>query len=360
MKLLNLTNWLHSLVGFFTFNMGGGGGGGPQSSTQTGTTTTSNVPEYMRPFFEESQKRGALNVYGTDGTGAVTGIRGMPAYTGERVAGFTPEQTAAQTNISGLTQPGGFGTSQTGLGTGTTMGYQAGLQGLNQAFGYNPNNAQTFGQTQASQYMSPYQSNVTDIAVREAQRQGDLQKQQGALGAIGRGTFGGARNTLMQAEQARNLNQNIGDIRARGQQASYENAQQQFNADQARQQQAQQYAAGLGSQMGTAGLQAGLQGSQQTGAMAAAQQTSDLQRLMAQSTSGAEKQALQQKIDDIQYQVAMEQRDWDKKQLEWLNSQLHGTVGLGSTQINYAPPPSAAAQLGGLGLGALGLSKAFS
>ena len=28
MKLLNLTNWLHSLVGFFTFQMGGGGSGG--------------------------------------------------------------------------------------------------------------------------------------------------------------------------------------------------------------------------------------------------------------------------------------------------------------------------------------------
>ena len=360
MKLFNLFNWVTNLVELFTFYTGGGGGGGPQNSTQTGTTYTSNRPEYAKPFFEQALVSAGKNIYSTDGTGSVNGIKTMPVYTGNRVAGFSPEQTTAQTNIAGLTQPGGFGTSQTGLGTGTTMGYQAGLQGLNQAFGYNPNNAQTFGQTQASQYMSPYQSNVTDIAVREAQRQGDLQKQQGALGSIGRGTFGGARQALMQAEQARNLNQNIGDIRARGQQASYENAQQQFNADTQRQQQAQQYAAGLGSQLGTAGLQAGLQGSQQTGAMAAAQQTSDLQRLMAQSTSGAEKQALQQKIDDIQYQVAMEQRDWDKKQLEWLNSQLHGTVGLGSTQINYAPPPSAAAQLGGLGLGALGISKAFS
>jgi hypothetical protein len=81
---------------------------------------------------------------------------------------------------------------------------------------------------------------------------------------------------------------------------------------------------------------------------------------MAQSTSGAEKQALQQKIDDIQYQTAMEARDYEKKQIEFYNAILRGNVGLGSTQINYAPPPSAAAQLGGLGLGALGISKAFS
>jgi len=54
--MINIFNWVESLLSFFTFNFGGGGGGGPQNSTQTGTTTTSNVPEYMRPFFEESQK----------------------------------------------------------------------------------------------------------------------------------------------------------------------------------------------------------------------------------------------------------------------------------------------------------------
>jgi len=356
--MINIFNWVESLLSFFTFNFGGGGGGGPQTST--GTTYTSNLPEYAKPFFEQALVSAGKNVYNTDSTGAVTGVKSMPTYTGNRVAGFTPEQTSAQTNIAGLTQPGGFGTAQTGLGTGTTMGYQAGLQGLNQAFGYNPNNAQTFGQTQANQYMSPYQQNVTDIALREARQQGDIQKQQGALGSIGRGTFGGARQALMQAEQGRNLNRQLSDIQAQGSQQGYQNAQQQFNADAQRQQQAQQFGAGLGQQLGTAGLQAGLQGSQQTGAMAAAQQTSDLQRLMAQSTSGAEKQALQQKIDDIQYQTAMEARDYEKKQIEFYNAILRGTVGLGSTQINYAPPPSAASQLGGLGLGALGLSKAFS
>ncbi len=360
MKLFNLFNWVTNLVEAFTFYTGGGGGGGPQASTQTGTTYTSNLPEYAKPFFEQALVSAGKNIYSTDGTGSVNGIKTMPTYTGNRVAGFTPEQTAAQTNIAGLTQPGGFGTSQTGLGTGTTMGYQAGLQGLNQAFGYNPNNVQTFGQTQANQYMSPYQQNVTDIALREARQQGDIQRQQGALGSIGRGTFGGARQALMQAEQGRNLNRQLSDIQAQGSQQGYQNAQQQFNADAQRQQQAQQFGAGLGQQLGTAGLQAGLQGSQQTGAMAAAQQTSDLQRLMAQSTSGAEKQALQQKIDDIQYQTAMEARDYEKKQIEFYNAILRGNVGLGSTQINYAPPPSAASQLGGLGLGALGLSKAFS
>jgi hypothetical protein len=38
---------------------------------------------------------------------------------------------------------------------------------------------------------------------------------------------------------------------------------------------------------------------------------------------------------------------------------LRGMPGLAQTQVQYAPQPSGMAQLGGLGLGALGLSKAL-
>jgi hypothetical protein len=55
----------------------------------------------------------------------------------------------------------------------------------------------------------------------------------------------------------------------------------------------------------------------------------------------------------------MEARDWEKKQLEFYNAMLRGSPGLAQTQVQYAPQPSGAAQLGGLGLGALGLAKAF-
>jgi hypothetical protein len=55
----------------------------------------------------------------------------------------------------------------------------------------------------------------------------------------------------------------------------------------------------------------------------------------------------------------MEARDWEKKQLEFYNAMLRGNTGLASTQIQYAPQVSGISQLGGLGLGALGLSKAL-
>jgi hypothetical protein len=365
MKLLNLTNWLHSLVGFFTFQMGGGGGG---SQTSTGTTYTSNLPEYAKPFFEQALVSAGKNVFTTDPTGAVTGVQGMPAYTGERVAGFTPGQVGVQKDIAGLTQPGGFAAANTGLGTGSSLGYGTAGAGLSKALGYTPTSVTggTFTPGMADYYGDPYQQRVTDIALREGRRQGDIAKQQGAMGAIGRGTFGGARQALMQAEQERGLQQNLADIQAKGSQAGFQSAQQQFNADAARQlqaqqanQQAQQGAAQLAGQTGLGGLTAGLEASHQQAVTAAAQQTSNLERLKAQAASEGEKQALQQKIDDLQYQTAMEQRDWEKKQLEFYNAMLRGNAGLGSTQINYAPQPSAMSQLGGLGIGALGLSKAL-
>ena len=170
----------------------------------------------------------------------------------------------------------------------------------------------------------------------------------------------------MASEAERNLQQNLADIQTKGSQAGFQSAQQQFNADMARQLQAQQAnvgaeqaAAQLQSQVGLGGLSAGLQASKDQALTAAATQTANLERLKTQAASESEKQALQQKINDLQYQTAMEQRDWEKKQLEFYNSILRGNAGLAQTQISYAPQASGVQQALGGGLGLLGLSKAL-
>ena len=365
MKLLNLTNWVQNLVEAFTFYSGGGGGG---NQTSTGTTYTSNLPEYAKPFFEQAMVESAKNVFTTDPSGSVTGIKPMPTYTGERVAGFTPGQVGVQRDIAGLTQPGGFADSRSGLGMGSGMGFGTAGAGLSGALGYRPSSVTggTFTPGMADYYGNPYQQNVTDIALREGRRQGDITKSDLAMGAIKRGSFGGARNALMQSEAERNLNQNLADIQAKGSQAGFQSSQQQFNADAARQLQAQQAnqqagqgAAQLQSQVGLGGLTAGLDASRAQAAAATAEQTANLQRLQVQASSEGEKQALQQKINDLQYQTAMEQRDYEKKQLEFYNAMLRGNTGLASTQIQYAPQASGVQQALGGGLGLLGLSKAL-
>ena len=367
MKLLDGFKWFLNPVWvmdkFFTL---WGGGGGQQTST--GTTYTSNLPEYAKPFFEQALVSAGKNVFTTDSSGAVTGVKPMPSYTGERVAGFTPGQERIQAETAGLVTPGGFETARTGLGMGSGLGYGTAGTGLTRALGYTPRSITTgtFSPAAASYYMSPYATNVSDIAARELRRAGDIEKAKGAMGAIGRGTFGGARQALMQTEAERGLQQNIADIYTKGQQAAFENAQKIYGEDTARALQAQQAnvqaeqaAAQLAGQTGVSGLQAGLEASRAQSANAAATQTANLERLKAQAASEQEKQALQQKIDDIAYQQAMEQRDWEKKQLEFYNAMLRGTPGLAQTQVQYAPSPSPISQIGGLGLGALGLSKAL-
>jgi PIN domain nuclease of toxin-antitoxin system len=364
-KLFNIFNWVTNLVESFTFYGGGKGGGGGGGQPQTQTSYSTNLPEYAKPYYEELLKQTSKQVYKTDPEGNVTGVKEFVPYTGERIAGFTPGQEAVQTQTAALTQPGQFAGATTGLGAGTTMGFGAGMTGLGQAFGYSPMaiSGGTFDAPAASYYMSPYQTGVTDIAVAEARKQAELDKSAGALGAIGRGTFGGARQALLQAEQGRGAAQNISNIRARGQQEAFMNAQQQFERDQARRmqaaqlgQQAQQFGAGLGKDIGLAGLTAGLQGSQALGALGAQQQQSDIERLKAQAASAGEPQALQQERLNQQYQQFMDQQNFQKAQMDYLSQILRGNAGaLGQTQVQYAPAPSLASQLGGLGLAGLGL-----
>jgi hypothetical protein len=114
--------------------------------------------------------------------------------------------------------------------------------------------------------------NVVDIQQREAQRQADIAGTQRGAQAVGAGAFGGSRQAIMDAEAARNLAQQKGDIQATGQQAAYQQAQAQFNAEQQARLQAQM-----------ANQQAGLTtGTQNLGALLGIQQLGAGQNLQAQ------------------------------------------------------------------------------
>ena len=350
----------------------GKGGSAPAPTSQTVTQT--NLPEYARPYFENLLNRTQAQSY-----------QGYQPYGGARVAGFTPEQQGVQQEIAGMQTPGQFGQATSGLQATGGLGMGAAAMGLGQALNYrpgayNPQNVgtQVFGQGAADYYSNPYQQNVTNIALREAQQKGALDKNALMSGAIGRGTFGGARNALLQAEQNRGLNQQLGDIQYKGSADAYTNAQQQFQADQARQMQAslanqqaglsanqqnaqaQQYAAGLGQQLFGTGLQGAQQAATGLGALGAQQQQSDLARLQTQGQTAAQQQALQQTQLDTAYQDFLRQRDYPQEQLGFYSNILRGLpVQLASTQQTYQAPPSIGSQIGGLGLGALGLSKAL-
>jgi hypothetical protein len=375
--------------------MGSGGGG---TSTQYVKSETSNLPGYVRPYFENLlQQAEGLTLGGT-----------YTPYGDQRLADFTPQQQQIQKEIGGLQTPGQFLTA-------SQMATQAGLASAN-AGKYDP--AQFNMQTvtpemlqyfqmggpesfteagMADQYMSPYVQNVLDIQKREAQR--DAQKTQLAndLGAARQGVYGGSRQLLAAMERERNLGQNMSDIQAKGLQSAYEAAQGQFNTESAARQAAQrtnlEAALGvqqLGSQQGMqaalanqqydleaqrlgeqsrqfgtqqrlAGLGQALQSAQTLGNLGQYQQQGDLARLTAQQQAAAQQQALNQQYLDQQYEDFLRQRDYPLEMLQQYSSILRGVpVAANTTTTVNAPKPSLAQQLMGGGLGALGMYKSLS
>jgi hypothetical protein len=122
----------------------------------------------------------------------------------------------------------------------------------------------------AGLYMSPYAQNVIDVQQREAQRQADIATQQRNAQAVSRGAYGGSRQAIVDAEAARNLAMQKGDIQKAGMQAAYEQAQNLYGNEAQRALAAQQaaeasrqYGAGLGLQ----GLQTQLQAAGQLGSL---------------------------------------------------------------------------------------------
>ena len=360
---------------------GGGSGGGTTKST------TTNLPEYAQPFYEELMKQAAQETYTTDDAGNVTGVKEYTPYTGERVVGFNPQQQAVQQGVAGLQTPGQFGAANQALGNVTTMGTSAAAQGLTGALGYNPGAVEslsmqapgTFDATTRDQYMSPFSDAVTDRAIAEARRQGDVQANKFAMQSIGQGTFGGGREALMTGQANAETNALIANLRAKGDQAAFENAQMQFERDrtaginvgtqnlQAEQQRRQmeqqggQFTAGLQKDLGLTGLGTTLQSAQATEGLGRAEQVANLERLKAQSASANEQQALDQEIANIKYQQFREQEDYQRKLLEYQSNILRGNASaLGGTEVQYAPAPSLASQLTGTGVAGLGLYRAMS
>jgi hypothetical protein len=380
---------LKSVGGSGTINPATGlfeyGGGSKSGGNQTSTTT--NLPEYAKPFYEELMKQSAKQTYTTDAAGNVTGVQDLPQYEGTRVVGFTPEQQAIQQGVLGLTTPGQFGTATQTLGDIGTMSTGTAARGITEALNYTPSDIESlrmttpgmFDQAAMKQYMSPFSEAVTDRAILEAQRQADIDKAKYSMGSIGRGTFGGGREALMTGEADARTRALIADLRAQGQQDAFLNAQQQFERDRTAgmradeqtlaaererrqlEQAGEQFGTKLQADLGISGLGTGLQAGQAQGQLGRDQQIAELERLKAQAATAGQQQALDQEIANLEYQNFKEQQDEARRLLEFQSNILRGTAGaLGSTQVQYAPAPSLASQIGGLGIAGLGLYNQMS
>jgi hypothetical protein len=84
----------------------------------------------------------------------------------------------------------------------------------------------------ASQYMNPYLQSVLDPQLAELRRQNDITQMNTNAKLTGAGAFGGSRQAIMNAENNRNLMQEMNKTTGTGYANAYDKAMQQFNTEQ--------------------------------------------------------------------------------------------------------------------------------
>ena len=313
----------------------GGGGGGGGRSTQSRVI---DLPGWAKPTAERTLSK----------TEALTTDRPFKSFAGQydqagnqigfdsskAVAGMDPMQQRAYQGAGNLqTSPElGMASGMLGTATGRALDTQ-----------YNPYATGQFG-AQAGQYMDPYMQNVVDIQQREAQRQAGIAGTQRGAQAVKAGAFGGSRQAIENAEAARNLATQQGDIQARGLQDAYSRGQTQFNTEQQLREQSRQYGAGLGLQ----GLQTAMSGAGQLGQIGQQQFGQQKDILGLQNQFGGQQQAQEQALINARSQDFSAAQRYPYQQLEFMSNILRGTP-MGSVQSMYAPQPGIGQQALGAG-----------
>ena len=403
----------------------GKGGSPPPAPTQVANIT---IPEYAQPYMEKLLGK----------TEALT-ERPLPLYPGAPIAGPGAAQIEAQQAIRRTQLPGGFAAagemaqvgglesfrrSQYAPSQFTPMAAQPmplqqfGMRAA-QTFYRPPLSApERFGTPQAQAYMSPYMQAVVDVQKRKAIE--DAQKAQLSqnLASARQGTYGGARQALLQAEREKGLRESLGDIQSRGLQDAYTQAQQQFERDRAAQMQVQALATDVGlrtslanldaesqarvqnlaSQLQTQGLAAdsalkaalanqqqfleaqrlqeqsrqfagelGLKGAQAVTAaggtaadIAGREAQSELAMRQLQLQAAQQEQAARQAQIDAQIRAFQEAQQAPFKQLGFMSDILRGTGSLAGGRAIYEAPQSTLQQVIGTGLPAYAMYKGLT
>ena len=278
-------------------------------------------------------------------------------YQGERNAQFSPLQQQSYQNAA-LMQ------SSPQLQDATAMAGLAGLGALNTQYTYDPHKSGSITDAGAlSNYMNPYQQQVTDVQKLNAQRQAAVANQGQQAQAARAGMFGGSGQARQASQSAAELQRNLQNIDASGLQNAYAQALSQFNAEQgqklgAAQLNAQQgqFGAGLGLQ----GLQTSLQAAQGLGQLGQQQYQQNMGINALQNQYGLQQQAQVQKDLDTKYQDYTNAQNYPYKQLSFMSDIIRGVPLTQTGSSIYQAPPSTAQNVASLGLGAAGISKLFA
>lgn len=271
-------------------------GGSVQRYETGGTTTTTTPAKPAGATGYESSLSNWAGDYVTNmlGQGAALANKPYEAYTGPLTAGSSQLQNQAFNMAGNLQTPAAIGQAATTAGGIASMAPGAGQY---TAVGTD------FGAAQAQQYMNPYLQSALNPALEEARRQADISRMADAGRLTQAGAYGGSRQAIMESEGRRNLMDKQNQMLTSGYMNAFDKAQQQFNADQARKIQEQQF----GTTSGLQGLQTGLQGAQTQGQLGSLQSQTDLAGIAALANLGGVQRGIESEgiaADKAQFEEA--------------------------------------------------------
>lgn len=288
------------------------------SSGTTGSTLPSSLTQSPYGYSQESNLSGWAGDYVGNMLGKTQALANAPyqAYTGPLTAGTSPLQTQAFDAASNLTVPTSIGSAANTAGN---------IASKAQDMSYNPVGTD-FNAQQAQQYMNPYLKSALDPQMAELQRQNQIANMNANAKLTQAGGFGGGRQAVMNAENQRNMMQQMNTTLGQGYSTAFDKAMAQFNADQARKTQEAQFGASYGLQ----GLNTGLQAAQAQGQLGTAQNQAGLANLSAQMGAGATQRDIEQQGITANQAQFEKERMYPYQQLQFQQSMLQG-LPIGTT-----------------------------
>ena len=293
-----------------------GGGGGAPTETKS-TVTQTNLPEYVRPYFERLLQRTETE-----------SKRDYEPYQGQRIADVSQDILTSEERVRGIADQG-------------LPEIQASLDRFQRSMDFQP---RQFTGDEVEKYMSPYMDQVFARQKQGATEDYLAQLPQGAAQAISAGAFGGSRQGVQQGIAQSKFLDRLADIEATGRQQAFDKAAGLFQADRAADVQAEQLGLGAATQF------AGLGERRRMGEIDAAK----LLETIGKAGMGREQTGL-----DLAYQDFLRQQAYPQERLGLVSSVLRGIpVTPSQTQTTYQPFDPFGRAIG-LGLTALGGARYF-
>ena len=293
------------------------GGGGSAPTETKSTVTQTNLPEYVRPYFERLLQRTETE-----------SKRDYEPYQGQRIADVSQDILTSEERVRGIADQG-------------LPEIQASLDRFQRSMDFQP---RQFTGEEVGKYMSPYMDEVIARQKQGATEDYLAQLPQGAAQAISAGAFGGSREGVQRGIAQSKFLDRLADIEATGRQQAFDKAAGLFQADRAADVQAEQLGLGAATQF------AGLGERRRMGAIDDAK----LLETIGKAGMGREQAGL-----DLAYQDFVRQQAFPQERLGLFSSVLRGIpVTPSQTSTTYQPFDPLGRALG-LGLTALGGARYF-